>query len=64
MNIPLDEETIREDVNNEEEGLDEDRTVGTSDEGDDDPTDTTQAEAEEQADEGEEILKKLRKPEE
>ena len=63
MNI-LDEDTIKEDVNNEAEDLNEERLVGPQDEGDDDPTDTTPAEAEEQADEGEEILKKLRKPEE
>ena len=56
----LDNETIKDDVNNEEESLDEDRTVGTSDESDDDPDDTTPAEAEEQANEGEEIVKRMR----
>ena len=42
---------VKRELEGEPEELDEDRTVGTSDEGDDDPTDTTPAEASEQADE-------------
>lgn len=64
MKINLDnkliEDTIKNDINNEPKFLDEDGTVGTSDEGDNNPSDTTSAEAEEQADEGEEILKRMR----
>lgn len=54
------EKTIKKELEGEPEDLDEDRTVGTSDEGDDNPADTTPAEASEQADKGEEILKRQR----
>lgn len=61
IQIPLTSDEITEDIDLDE-GLDEDRTVGPQDEDDDDPTDTTPAEAEKQADEGEEIFKRIRKP--
>lgn len=45
----------------EDKDLNEERLVGPSDEGDDDPADTTPAEASEQADEGGKILEEERK---
>ncbi|OGN07343.1 MAG: hypothetical protein A3B86_01145 [Candidatus Yanofskybacteria bacterium RIFCSPHIGHO2_02_FULL_38_22b] len=60
-NIPIDEEIIKKELEGEEEDLNEERLVGPSDEGDDDPADTTPAEASEQADEGEKILEEERK---
>ena len=60
-NTQNDEETIRRELEGEEnKDLNEERLVGPSDEDDDDPADTTPAEASEQADEGEEILKRQR----
>ncbi|OGN00576.1 MAG: hypothetical protein A3B91_01740 [Candidatus Yanofskybacteria bacterium RIFCSPHIGHO2_02_FULL_41_29] len=60
--VPTSDEIV-EDVEGEKEDLNEERLVGPSDEGDDDPSDTTPAEAEELADEGGEIIKKLREEE-
>ena len=64
MAIQLDEDTIKQEVNEEEEALNEERLVGTKDEDDDDPADTTPAEAEELADEGEAIIKQQREDQE
>ena len=60
-NIKLTEEEIEKDVENETEELNEERIVGPQDEGDDDPDDTTPAEAVEQADEGGSIIDQPRK---
>lgn len=64
MTTYLDEETIKDDISGEEEDLNEERLVGPKDENDDDPADTTPAEAEELADEGEEIIKRERERQE
>ncbi|KKT80807.1 MAG: hypothetical protein A3B99_05530 [Candidatus Yanofskybacteria bacterium RIFCSPHIGHO2_02_FULL_44_12b] len=58
-NIKLNQDEIIAEVE-EQDGLDEDRTIGPQDEGDDDPADTTPAEAEELSDEGGEMLKEER----
>ena len=58
--IKLNNEEIEKDVEGDAEDLDEERIIGPKDEDDDDPADTTPAEASEQADEGEEILKRQR----
>ncbi len=61
MTTYLDEDTIKKDVNEEEESLDEERTIAPQDEDDQDVDDTTPLEAEELADEGAEILEEERK---
>ncbi len=63
MKLPNQSLTSDEIVNEVEgtpEDLNEERLVGPQDEDDDDPDDTTPAEAEELADEGEEIIKQQR----
>ena len=64
MTTYLDDDTIKKDVGEEADDLNEERLVGTKDEDDDDPSDTTPAEAEELADEGGEIIKKQREDQE
>lgn len=63
MATHTDEDTIEKDIV-EEEDLNEERLVGPKDEDDDDPSDTTPAEAEELADEGGEIIRKQREDQE
>ena len=61
-NTNLDEETIKKELEGEEDkDLNEERLVGPSDESDDDPADTTPAEASELADEGGKILEEERR---
>ncbi len=57
----LNEDEIKEDVEEKEESLDEERIIAPQDEDDQDIDDTTPAEAEELANEGEEILDEERK---
>lgn len=64
MTTYLDDDTIIKDVAEGEEDLNEERLVGPQDEDDDDPADTTPAEAEELADEGEAIIEEQRKHQE
>ncbi len=61
MTTYLDNDTIEKDVNDEQEDLNEERLKGPKDEDDDDPSDTTPAEAEELADEGKAIIEEERK---
>lgn len=60
MTTYLDQETIKEDIEETPEPTDEGREIDPQDEGDD-AADTTPLEAEELADEGEEIFKEERK---
>lgn len=64
MTTYLDDDTIKKDVSEESEDLNEERLIGPKDEDDDDPADTTPAEAEELADEGGAIIKKQREDQE
>jgi len=61
LRTALTSDEIVDDVEGKEEDLNEERLVGLSDEDDNDPSDTTPAEAEKLSDEGGDMFKEERK---